>query len=107
MSDKFMRILVFFDLPVKRKKERKVYTHFRKFLEKDGYDMIQYSVYSRICNGKDNVDKHIGRLKYEIPKKGSVRSMVITDKQYGNMIIHVGKKTAIERKITSDQLVIF
>lgn len=41
-----MRIIVFFDLPVVNKKERKVYAQFRKFLLKDGYDMVQYSVYS-------------------------------------------------------------
>lgn len=43
-----MRILVFFDLPVVKKKERKIYSQFRRFLLNDGYDMIQYSVYSRL-----------------------------------------------------------
>jgi CRISPR-associated protein Cas2 len=30
--NKYMRIIVFFDLPVKTKKERKVATQFRNFL---------------------------------------------------------------------------
>ena len=53
--NKFMRIVVFFDLPVVTAKEKKAATKFRKFLIKDGYNMMQWSVYSRICNGTDSV----------------------------------------------------
>ena len=45
-----MRLLVFFDLPVVKREDRKEYQVFRRFLLNDGYTMIQYSVYSRICN---------------------------------------------------------
>ena len=31
---------------------------YRNFLLKDGYYMVQYSVYARVCNGSDAVDKH-------------------------------------------------
>ena len=51
--NKFMRMLVFFDLPVVTAKEKKDAAKFRKFLLKDGYNMVQWSVYSRICNGMD------------------------------------------------------
>ena len=68
-----MRLIVFFDLPVVTKKDRKIYAQFRKFLIKDGYDMLQFSVYSRICNGDDGVYKHYTRLKENLPRKGSVR----------------------------------
>ena len=44
MVNRFMRVMVFFDLPVKTKKDRKAYTDFRKFLIKDGFIMVQYSV---------------------------------------------------------------
>ena len=47
MVDRFMRMIVFFDLPVTTKKDRKAYTDFRKFLIRDGFIMLQYSVYSR------------------------------------------------------------
>ena len=53
---KFMRMIVFFDLPVGTARERKAATKFRNFLIKDGYHMVQYSVYSRICNGNDAVE---------------------------------------------------
>ena len=53
-----MRMLVFFDLPVVTAKEKKDAAKFRKFLLKDGYNMVQWSVYSRICNGMDAVLIH-------------------------------------------------
>ena len=39
---RFMRMMVFFDLPVVTKAERRAYTVFRRFLLNDGYDKIQY-----------------------------------------------------------------
>ena len=57
-----MRLLVLFDLPVVTKAERRAYTLFRRFLMNDGYDMIQFSVYGRILNGNDALEKHMKRL---------------------------------------------
>lgn len=101
-----MWLFVFFDLPVKEKKERQTATKFRNFLLKDGYMMIQFSVYARICNGQDRIDKHQQRIQAQIPAKGSVRVMQITDKQYERMKILVGKPTKNEEKKT-EQLVLF
>ena len=62
-----MRLLVFFDLPVVTRAERRAYTVFRRFLINDGYDMIQFSVYGRILNGSDAEQKHIKRLIDNLP----------------------------------------
>ncbi|WP_262393541.1 CRISPR-associated endonuclease Cas2 [Sporolactobacillus inulinus] len=98
-----MRILVFFDLPVTSSAERKEYSRFRKFLLKDGYTMLQFSVYSRICNGDDGVQKHVRRLKEHLPPvSGSIRSMKITEKQFENMEILLGEPT-IEEKLGSNK----
>lgn len=64
-----MWLFVFFDLPVTTKPDRKNATRFRNFLINDGYDMMQYSVYTRICRGQDAVDKHLKRLKKIYPQK--------------------------------------
>lgn len=64
---RFMRMLVFFDLPVQTKKQRREATAFRNFLIKDGYHMLQYSVYARVCNGNDAVTKHRARLTGQLP----------------------------------------
>lgn len=78
-------MIIFFDLPVKKKQQRRVATQFRNFLLKDGYYMLQYSVYCRICNGMDAVEKHRQRLIANKPENGSVRLLVITEKQYERM----------------------
>jgi CRISPR-associated protein Cas2 len=39
-------VLVFFDLPVGTDEERRDANHFRKDLLKDGYLMVQFSVYA-------------------------------------------------------------
>lgn len=54
--NRLMRILVMFDLPVKTKAQRRSAAQFRKFLVEDGYHMVQYSVYARVCNGRDSVE---------------------------------------------------
>lgn len=107
MSNNFMRIIVFFDLPVVKKRERKIYAQFRRFLLNDGYDMIQYSVYSRLCNGIDMTNKHLKRLTTSLPEKGSIRCLTITEKQYSEMKFLVGKPTVKEKKINADQLSLF
>ncbi|MBN2781744.1 MAG: CRISPR-associated endonuclease Cas2, partial [Campylobacterales bacterium] len=80
--EKFMWIFVFFDLPTNTKKDRKKYHDFRDFLLKDGFIMMQYSVYARICKGDDSVDTHKKRVKEHLPPKGNVRMLSITDLQY-------------------------
>ena len=44
MSYRFMRVFVFFDLPVAGLENRRNYTKFRKFLIKNGFIMMQESV---------------------------------------------------------------
>lgn len=107
MSNNFMRIIIFFDLPVVSKKERKIYSQFRRFLLNDGYDMIQYSVYSRLCNGIDMTNKHLKRLDNTLPPKGSIRCLTITEKQYESMQFLVGKPTINEKRVNVNQLSLF
>jgi len=100
---RFMRILVFFDLPVATKENRRSYTRFRKFLIADGYDMLQLSVYSRIVNGEDAVDKHLKRLQASLPPEGSVRFLQVTEKQYMAMKLLIGPRT-VREKIVATQM---
>jgi len=102
-----MRILVLFDLPVVSKEDRRHYQQFRKFLIQDGYDMLQFSVYSRIVNGEDAVDKHLKRLEKHVPEKGSIRFLQITERQYASMKFLAGNRTLREKKLSTQQLLIF
>lgn len=105
--NKFMRILVFFDLPVKSKNERRAATRFRNFLLNDGYHMIQYSVYTRVCNGMDAVAKHRARIKLNLPENGSIRLLVIAEKQFEAIDILLGKLTEADDVFQCEQLSIF
>ncbi len=102
-----MRIIVFFDLPVVRKRDRKIYAKFRRFLLNDGYDMVQYSVYSRLCNGTDMTNKHLKRLNEILPPRGSIRCLTITEKQYEEMRFLVGNPLIKERKVDTRQMSLF
>lgn len=86
-----MWIFVFFDLPTETKKNRKDAAKFRKDLEKDGFTMMQYSVYIRHCPSKENMDVHIRRVEMSIPAVGRISILTVTDKQYGDIKNYVGK----------------
>lgn len=86
-----MWLFVFFDLPTETKKNKKDAANFKKELEKDGFTMMQYSVYIRHCPSKENTDVHVKRVKTMIPSEGRVSIMAITDKQYGDIINFSGK----------------
>ena len=101
-----MRIIVMFDLPVITEKEKKIAVKFRKFLLDDGYIMMQYSVYSRICKNNDDLNKHINRLKINSPKAGNIRLLQVTENQYNNMIMFCGTKS-VEEDISINNLLIF
>jgi CRISPR-associated protein Cas2 len=47
-----MRLMIMFDLPVDTAVDRKQYRQFRKNLINEGFVMIQYSVYVRVCASK-------------------------------------------------------
>lgn len=105
--NKFMRILVFFDLPVVTTKERKAATKFRNFLLKDGYHMVQWSVYSRICNGTDAIAMHKSRLQQNLPEKGSVRVLTLTEKQYESIDVLLGERTFDDTSASTELINIF
>lgn len=88
-----MWLFVFFDLPVTTKKERKLASRFRKDLLKDGFTMMQFSVYNRHCASKESAEVHIKRVKGFIPEKGQVSILSVTDKQYGNIFNIWGMKS--------------
>ena len=100
-------MMVFFDLPVKTKTERREATRFRNFLLNDGYHMIQYSVYARVCNGMDSVAKHRSRLRQHLPDNGSIRMLVITEKQFEAIEIMLGNLTEADDDFQCEQLSIF
>ncbi len=85
-----MRVLVMFDLPTKTKKDRQTGTKFRNNLIKLGFFMMQFSVYMRICKGSASAKAAINNVRKFVPPRGSIRCLIITEKQFDSMEILLG-----------------
>lgn len=80
---KSMWLVTMFDLPVKTKKDRKIYATFRKSLLEQGFSMIQFSVYVRFCNSEEFAQKYRKAIRNILPEYGQVRkeARVVTKSQ--------------------------
>lgn len=88
---RIMWVLVLFDLPTATKKDRKIYSIFRKKLLNDGFSMFQFSIYLRHCPSYENAEVHVKRVKKNLPPAGHIGVLCVTDKQFGSMEIFYGK----------------
>lgn len=102
---RYMWLFVFFDLPVGTREERRHATRFRNFLKDDGFLMLQFSVYARVMRGETAVDKHIARVVKNLPPRGSVRTLSVTERQYARMRLLIGDASKNER-IAPQQMVL-
>ena len=106
---KFMWTMVMFDMPTETKKDKKKYRWFRGRLIKEGYIMMQYSIYIKSYHSYESAMHSKKKLKEFIKVnilKGSIRVMLFTDKQFSNMDIIVGTQKKSERRAPK-QLVLF
>ena len=101
-----MRVICMFDLPMDTAKEKRIYQLFRKGLIKEGFVMMQYSVYVRTCPTREYAKRLEKRVEGIAPEKGNVRLLTVTEKQYTDMKIIVGSKKTTERTIGSERLLI-
>ena len=83
-----MWMMVMFDLPVKTKLDRHRYTVFHRFLLDDGFQMMQYSIYTRHCASREMSAVHAKRVRTRTPPRGEVRILPITEAQFAKMEIH-------------------
>lgn len=86
-----MWLFVFFDLPTETKKDRRNASQFRNNIMKDGFTMMQFSVYIRHCASGESADVHEKRINRLVPPLGKVSVLRITDKQFGMIINYLGK----------------
>ena len=104
MSYRFMRLIVFFDLPVLTAKNRKEYRDFRKFLIKSGFFMVQESVYCKLVQNNAMADSVQENIKKNKPSDGLVQLLRVTEKQYSKMEYIVGENKS--KVIDSDERLI-
>lgn len=78
---RFMRMIVFFDLPTLTIEEKRDYRCFRKLLIKNGFIMLQESVYCKMITSP-SVENSVKNLIYKNkPAEGVVQILTITEKQ--------------------------
>ena len=102
MIYEFMRLILFFDLPMNTRQEVKVYTKFRKYLIQNGYMMMQFSVYCKIFPNREAAVKHVQVLKKNVPLHGQIRIMLVTEKQYAKIEVIVGGKSYQEELVSNE-----
>lgn len=102
---RFVWLFVLFDLPVGTKAERRAASKFRLLLKDDGFLMLQFSVYARVCRGDDGAGVHVRRVQNGLPSRGSVRALQVTDRQYGHMKLLLGTAGKNER-VAPQQMVL-
>ena len=81
-----------FDLPVTTPIGRRQYTQFRKFLIKDGFVMLQESIYCKLAQNQLAANALIDHVKRNSPSQGLVQILTITEKQYSNIVMVIGKQ---------------
>lgn len=85
MSYRFMRMIVFFDLPTETAEDRRAYRRFRNGLIKNGFIMMQESVYCKLLLNSTADQTAREAIRKLSPSKGLVQIMTITEKQFSKI----------------------
>ena len=79
-----MRLIVFFDLPMITNKDLAEYRNFRRFLIKNGFIMMQESIYSRLVLNNNSGNLLKKQIYKNLPSSGLVQLFQVTEKQYAS-----------------------
>lgn len=99
-----MRTILFFDLPTLTNVQKSSYRHFVKALKKNGFYMIEESVYVKMSIDSYAATSSIEKVKEFLPKEGIVMALNITEKQFSSMKVLLGE--SITDVINNDERVI-
>ena len=106
MKYKVMRMICMFDLPVETEEEKRAYRCFRRDLIREGFAMMQYSVYKRTCPSRDYCKRLEKRVQKIAPKKGNIRLLTVTEKQYEDMRLIIGSKKEMRKNVGTERMLI-
>lgn len=85
-----MRVIVMFDLPVTTPDARKQYSAFIKYLIKNGFLMMQESIYCKLAQNSTAAETIIENIRKNKPLDGLVQVLKITEKQFSKIEYIVG-----------------
>lgn len=80
-----MRVLVFFDLPTETLEDKREYRKFHNALIKNGFLMMQESVYCRMLLTPSAGKAVLDVIRKNRPSSGVVQLMTVTEKQFAGM----------------------
>lgn len=86
-----MRLIVYFDLPMVTTDDRRQYTKFRRYLQMQGFIMVQESVYSKLAVNATAAQTIRNNLRNNRPNRGNVIVLSISERQYQEMEFLVGE----------------
>ncbi len=86
-----MRIIVFFDLPVLTTQDRREYSRFHRFLIKNGFMMMQESIYCKLVLNATAQNSVLNNIRKHKPPKGVVQILNVTEKQFSKIEYLVGQ----------------
>lgn len=87
MSFRYMRLLLFFDLPRYTATEIKEANIFRKQLIKNGFIMLQESVYCKLALNDTVMEAIKSKVLKFLPHNGNIMMLKVTEKQFERMEI--------------------
>lgn len=88
---RYMREILFFDLPTETSAQRKSYRDFMKVLTSLGFFMLQESVYTKLCTNSKGKNAVLKSIKSSLPSKGNILMLTVTEQEFLNMEILLGK----------------
>ncbi len=91
LEGRFMRTILFFDLPSVTKKDHREYAKFVKLIKGKGFAMLQESVYTKLSINENVVDTTLRELKAALPPDGSISCLTVTEKQFAAIDVLLGE----------------
>lgn len=91
---RFMRMILFFDLPILTMEDKRNYRQFRKMLIKNGFIMLQESVYCKMMTSPSMEKSIRNMLHNNKPPKGLIQTITVTEKQFVKMDYISGEYTS-------------
>ena len=101
-----MRLVCFFDLPVETAKQRKDYRRFRNNLIKEGFLMMQESVYVKLVVTDAAADAAIARMEKYRPPHGLVQVLKVRERQFETMTYVTGKRGDFDEVDSPEELLV-
>ena len=99
-------MIVFFDLPMETSTQRRNYSRFRKFLLKNGFLMMQKSVYSKLTINDRVYAGVLNKLRENRPPDGFVQALKVTEKQFAGIQCIAGNAAETEELDDTESLVV-